>query len=75
MKEKDAAINALTKQLEELRENEEINKAILLENIRLKEDLKYKEDLDRLNERTIWNLQEQLEVYKDCIEALSRARD
>ena len=69
--EKDATINALTKQLEELRENEEINRDALLENVRLKQELKdtiYQRDM---NCHTINNLGEQLEVYKNCVEALS----
>lgn len=69
--EKDATINALSKQLEELRENEEINRDILLENSRLKQELKdtiYQRDM---NCNTIDNLCQQLEVYKNCVEALS----
>ena len=69
--EKDELIKELKELIEKLRENEEINRDALLENARLKQELKdaiYQRDM---NCYTINNLDEQIEVYKNCIKALS----
>ena len=73
--EKDVTINALKKQLEEIEENETINRDILLENTGLKQELKDTKYQRDMNCNTISNLCEQLEVYKNCINALSGNRD
>lgn len=49
-----------------------INRDLLLENIHLKEELEDTKKQRDLNYYTIQHLQEQIEVYKDCIKALSR---
>lgn len=68
---KDELIKELKELIEKIKENEEINKDILLENTRLKQELKeviYQRDM---NCHTINNLVEQLEIYKNCVKALS----
>lgn len=69
--EKDEIIYELRKNLERFVENEEINRSVILENVRIKQELQdvtYQLDM---NCNTINNLREQLEVYKNCIKALS----
>ena len=69
--EKDELIKELKELIEKLKENEEINRDALLENTRLKQELKdaiYQRDM---NCYTINNLGEQIEVYKNCVKALS----
>lgn len=69
--EKDEILKELRERIEQLSENAEINRDVLLENARLKQELKdviYQRDM---NCHTINNLGEQLEVYKNCVKALS----
>ena len=73
--EKDRLLQELRERIKQLSENKEINRDVLLENTRLKQELKdtiYERDM---NYHTINNLGEQLEVYKNCIKALSNNVD
>lgn len=70
----DKTIEALEKQLEEVSENEEINKDILLKNIDLERQLKRVENSLMFSEQEIINLKQQLGIYEKCIEALSENR-
>lgn len=72
--EKDEKIKKIKKQLEELSGNEEINKDILLKDVELERQVKRLNDSLMFSEQEITNLKQQLEIYKECIEAISGNR-
>lgn len=73
-KKKDNEIFCKTNEIKMLEKNKEINEDGLIENIHLKEEIERLREEQRANWNTMDNMREQIRVYENCLDAMSRIR-